>query len=235
MTTKSSWRVLSPPQRRGSQWVSHSKRHRSNRKIRKLPRGTIRALSFFLLSLSSLRHKEASAEEREVYVKIGVAMATEVWQMFFKICFFPEQKTCLFSILLWNFTTSDFWIAFRPRALYVFLRSQPSVPRCVVWSWCLKEYFALTSAVLKGLWKRPWPFRGRRLYQADEPALIRAKQRYKAANAWAVWLCACARRWPGSGLMSVCNLHCFKFVLERFSLDCRKTKTKVNTLANQRA
>ena len=25
------------------------------------------------------------------------------------------------------------------------------------------------------------------------------------------------------------------FLLERFSLDCRKTKTKVNTLANQRA
>ena len=24
-------------------------------------------------------------------------------------------------------------------------------------------------------------------------------------------------------------------ILERFSLDCRKTKTKVNTLANQRA
>ena len=27
----------------------------------------------------------------------------------------------------------------------------------------------------------------------------------------------------------------YKRVLERFSLDCRKTKTKVNTLANQRA
>ena len=40
--------------------------------------GTIRALSFFLLSLSSLRHKEAFAEEREVYVKIDVTMATEV-------------------------------------------------------------------------------------------------------------------------------------------------------------
>ena len=26
-----------------------------------------------------------------------------------------------------------------------------------------------------------------------------------------------------------------KYRLERFSLDCRKTKTKVNTLANQRA
>ena len=26
-----------------------------------------------------------------------------------------------------------------------------------------------------------------------------------------------------------------RFHLERFSLDCRKTKTKVNTLANQRA
>ena len=25
-----------------------------------------------------------------------------------------------------------------------------------------------------------------------------------------------------------------KFIIERFSLDCRKTKTKVNTLANQR-
>ena len=25
------------------------------------------------------------------------------------------------------------------------------------------------------------------------------------------------------------------FMIERFSLDCRKTKTKVNTLANQRA
>ena len=93
--------------------------------------------------------KRASVEEREVYVKIDVTTATEVWQMFFKICFFPEQKTCLLSILLWNFTTSEFWIACRPRALYVCLRSQPSVPRCVVymWSWCLKEYFALTSAV----------------------------------------------------------------------------------------
>ena len=36
--------------------------------------------------------------------------------------------------------------------------------------------------------------------------------------------------WPWK-MVSVCSL----FVLERFSLDCRKTKTKVNTLANQRA
>ena len=27
----------------------------------------------------------------------------------------------------------------------------------------------------------------------------------------------------------------YLYLLERFSLDCRKTKTKVNTLANQRA
>ena len=38
-----------------------------------------------------------------------------------------------------------------------------------------------------------------------------------------------------------CNLKvyflilCITLLLERFSLDCRKTKTKVNTLANQRA
>ena len=30
-------------------------------------------------------------------------------------------------------------------------------------------------------------------------------------------------------------IKCIKNILERFSLDCRKTKTKVNTLANQRA
>ena len=31
------------------------------------------------------------------------------------------------------------------------------------------------------------------------------------------------------------QLYLFSVLLERFSFDCRKTKTKVNTLANQRA
>ena len=36
-------------------------------------------------------------------------------------------------------------------------------------------------------------------------------------------------------LLSLRFIHVFCFLeLERFSLDCRKTKTKVNTLANQR-
>ena len=40
---------------------------------------------------------------------------------------------------------------------------------------------------------------------------------------------------PADIYYTVFILKLFLLLLERFSLDCRKTKTKVNTLANQRA
>ena len=64
--------------------------------------------------------------------------------------------------------------------------SQPTAPTSVVWSWRLKECFALA-------WLGPF---------IDLTAIpcwwapIRAKQLSMAAPAQVIWLCACVKHWP---------------------------------------
>ena len=76
--------------------------------------------------------------------------------------------------------------------------SQPPAPKCVVWSWRLKEFFAPVSTVKGRLHRAFVPVAARRL------CLTRPKQLSMAGTALAIWLCACVRYWPGRGLVFEC-------------------------------
>ena len=80
--------------------------------------------------------------------------------------------------------------------------SQPTTPKCVVWSWLLIDCFAFTSAV-KVLEKCSL-INPTALPCSSRP--IRAKQLSVAATAHVIRLCAHVRYWPGRGLVYVCPL-----------------------------
>ena len=80
--------------------------------------------------------------------------------------------------------------------------SQPTTPKCVVWSWRLIDCFAFTSAV-KVLEKCSL-INPTALPCSSRP--IRAKQLSVAATAHVIRLCAHVRYWPGRGLVYVCPL-----------------------------
>ena len=63
----------------------------------------------------------------------------------------------------------------------------------------------------------------RRLYHADEPHNLRAKQLSMAAPARVLWLYACVRYWPGRGLVYVCGCApCF--ILKSLPWSCNNIK-----------